>query len=50
MSDAWAKRDPKVLDRVRRMRRSGRSLSQIAEVLDVSKSMAAKLAREAVSA
>ncbi len=42
-----AKRDPKVLDRVRRMRHSGRSLAQIGEVLDVSKSMAAKLAREA---
>ncbi len=45
-----AKRDPKVLARVRRLRSSGRSLAQIAEVLDVSKSMAAKLAREAVSA
>ncbi len=42
-----AQRDPKVLHRVRRLRRAGRSFSQIAEALDVSKSMAAKLAREA---
>lgn len=42
-----AKRDPKILDRERRMRSAGRGLSQIGEVLDVSKSMAAKLAREA---
>ncbi len=37
----------KAVDRVRRMRGRGRSLAQIAEVMDVSKSMAAKLAREA---
>ena len=42
-----AHRDPKVLHRVKRLRRAGRSFSQIAEALDVSKSMAAKLAREA---
>ena len=42
-----ARRDPKYLARVRRLRRAGHSLAEIAEVLEVSKSMAAKLAREA---
>ncbi len=44
-----AQRSPQLLARVRRMRRSGRSLSQIATTLDVSKSMAAKLVREAAA-
>ena len=42
-----AQRSLQLLSRVRRLRRSGRSLSQIASALDVSKSMAAKLVREA---
>lgn len=42
-----AKRDAKLLARVRRMRQRGRSLAEVAQVLEVSKSMAAKLAREA---
>ena len=41
-----AERPPRLLARIRRLRRSGRSLSQIATALDVSKSMAAKLVRE----
>ena len=41
------KRDPKLLAWVRRLRRAGRSLAEVGEVVGVSKSMAAKLVREA---
>ena len=44
-----AQRSPQLLARVRRLRSAGRSLSQIALALDVSKSMAAKLVREAAA-
>ncbi len=44
-----AQRDPRLLARVRRLRKAGRSFSQIGDVLGVSKAMAAKLAREAVA-
>ena len=44
-----AKRDPRLLARVRRLRKAGRSFSQIGGVLGVSKAMAAKLAREAAA-
>ncbi len=43
-----ARRDPRLLARVRRLRKAGRSFSQIGDALGVSKAMAAKLAREAV--
>jgi DNA invertase Pin-like site-specific DNA recombinase len=42
-----AHRQAKLLARVRRLRRAGRSLAEVGRVLGVSKSMAAKLAREA---
>ena len=42
-----ASRDRELLARVRRLRKNGRSLSHIGELLGVSKSMAAKLVREA---
>ena len=42
-----AKRDPALLARVRRLRSAGRSLAQVADVLGISKSLAAKLEREA---
>lgn len=41
------KRDRRLLGRVRRLRAGGKSLSQIAAAIGVSKSMAAKLVREA---
>ncbi len=43
-----SRRDPRLLARVRRLRGAGRSFSEVAAVLGVSKSMAAKLAREAL--
>jgi hypothetical protein len=42
-----ARRDPRLLARVRRLRKAGRSLAEVGQVLGVSKSMAAKLVREA---
>jgi DNA invertase Pin-like site-specific DNA recombinase len=44
-----AKRDSSLRARVRRLRQAGRSLSEVASLLGVSKSMAAKLEREAGS-
>jgi DNA invertase Pin-like site-specific DNA recombinase len=44
-----ARRDPRMLARVRRLRKAGRSLAEMGQVLGVSKSMAAKLVREASS-
>ncbi len=42
-----ARRDPRLLARVRRLRKAGRSFAEVGSLLGVSKSMAAKLAREA---
>jgi DNA invertase Pin-like site-specific DNA recombinase len=44
-----ARRDPRLLARVRRLRKAGRSFAEMGKVLAVSKSMAAKLVREASS-
>ena len=42
-----ARREPRLLARVRRLRKAGRSFAEVGSLLGVSKSMAAKLAREA---